>query len=87
MTASYQIALKRIHAEYLEMPGMRLTPMQVERLCGIDREICTQVLNDLVRKKFLYVGSDGMYGRIAGAATRPRPAMVKSLPARHRRTG
>jgi hypothetical protein len=30
-------ALERIHAEYLEMPDMRLTLEQLQRLCDIER--------------------------------------------------
>ena len=31
-TLPYQEAFERIRAEFLEMPGMRLTPEQVEQL-------------------------------------------------------
>jgi hypothetical protein len=30
----YEQAFNRIRAEFMEMPGMRLTPEQVERLSG-----------------------------------------------------
>ena len=43
----FQQALERIRAEYLEMPGMRLAPAQVERLSGVDRSVCRQVLDAL----------------------------------------
>ena len=51
-TSPYQQALTRIRAEYVEMPGMRLTAGQVERLSGVDVSICKLVLDDLVRSKF-----------------------------------
>jgi hypothetical protein len=38
----------RIRAEFLEMPGLRLTSEQVQRLCGIERTICQLVLDMLV---------------------------------------
>jgi DNA-binding IclR family transcriptional regulator len=62
-TLPYRQALERIQGEYLEMPGLRLTPTQVERLSGLDRATCTRVLEDLVRTKFLYVGPDKSYAR------------------------
>ena len=59
----YRQAFDRIRAEYLEMPGMRLTPTQVQRLSGVDVSVCTLVLDDLVRARFLYMGHDGSYSR------------------------
>ena len=58
------IVTSRIRAEYLEMPGLRLTPEQVQRLCGIERMICQLVLNELVDAKFLCVKVDGRYARL-----------------------
>jgi hypothetical protein len=62
-TLPYQRAFERIRAEFVEMPGMRLTPPQVQRLSGVDGEVCRLVLDDLVRARFLRVGSDGSYQR------------------------
>jgi DNA-binding IclR family transcriptional regulator len=59
----YQQALARIRSEYLEMPGMKLTIEQVQRLSGVDRDSCKRVLDDLVRMRFLRVGPDGHYAR------------------------
>jgi hypothetical protein len=56
--------LNRLRAEYLEMPGLRLTPDQVRRLCGIERIMCQQVLDVLVDTKFLWVTQDGHYTRL-----------------------
>ena len=36
--------LQRIRAEYLEMPGLSLSPEQVQRLCGVDSALCVSVL-------------------------------------------
>jgi hypothetical protein len=58
--------LTRVRAEYLEMPGLKLTVEQVERLCGIERTLCRSVLDSLVETKFLCVGSDGTYARSTG---------------------
>ena len=54
----------RIRAEYLEMPGLRLTVEQIMRLCGLERDACARVLDALVRAKFLCVKSDGSYARL-----------------------
>ena len=62
---------ERVRAEYLEMPGMRLKPEQVQRLCGIERQICQIVLATLVEAKFLYATPDGQYARLVdGHSTR-----------------
>jgi hypothetical protein len=61
--AGYRQAFDRIRAEFLEMPGMRLTANQVHRLCGVDVTICATVLEDLVRARFLQIGPDGTYWR------------------------
>jgi hypothetical protein len=59
----YRQAFERIRAEYLEMPGMRLTAAQVQRLSGVDISICALVLQELVRAQFLQMGPDGSYAR------------------------
>jgi hypothetical protein len=65
----------RVRAEFLEMPGLRLKSEQVQRLCGIDRTVCSSVLGALVRANFLCVKSDGHYARVTdGDVRRPRPA-------------
>ena len=56
--------LQRIRAEFLEMPGMRLKPGQVQRLCGIESTACQMVLDVLVDEQFLCVKSDGHYARL-----------------------
>lgn len=64
-TLAYREAFDRIRAEFSEMPGMRLTPEQVERLSGVDRAVCRCVLDDLVRARFLKCLSNGSYGRVS----------------------
>jgi hypothetical protein len=56
--------LTRIRGEYLEMPGLRLTLEQAQRLCGVERMLCKMVLDSLVDAKFLRVTSDGHYARL-----------------------
>lgn len=67
--------LNRLRAEFLEMPGMRLKPEQVERLCGVERGLCQTALDSLVGANFLRVNADGWYARVTdGDMSRPRPA-------------
>ena len=67
--------IERLRAEFLEMPCMRLTAQQVQRLCGIERAVCQSVLDALVDAKFLCRKSDGAYARLAGGEiARRRPA-------------
>jgi hypothetical protein len=68
----YQQAFDRIRAEFLEMPGMTLTPEQVRRLCGVELSICEDVLKDLVRARFLASDRDGNYRRLSYASRQRR---------------
>ena len=64
----------RIRAEYLEMPGLRLTLELAQRLCGVERALCMAVLDALVANKFLCVKRDGTYARLTeGDIARPSP--------------
>ncbi len=80
----YQQAFMRIHAEFAEMPGMRLTLEQVARLAGMERSVCLAVLVDLVRSGFLSVSADGSYGRASEPFTQK---LRNARPAPHRRVG
>jgi len=72
-----QQVLERIRAEYLEMPGLRLKADQVQRLCGVERELCKNVLDALVEREFLFRKLDGTYARlIDGDITRPLPIVA-----------
>lgn len=65
--------LQRIQGEFVEMPGLRLTPAQARRLWGLDRELCDALLATLVEANFLSKTRDGAYVRTDGA----RPARTK----------
>ena len=70
-----QAILERLRAEFLEMPGLRLTAQQVHRLCGVEQKTCRAVLDALVSEKFLCAKPDGTYARLTeGDFWRPRPA-------------
>jgi hypothetical protein len=79
--------LKRIRAEYLEMPGLSLTLEQAQRLCGVEQALCTTVLNALVDENFLCVKAGGNYARSTdGEISHPR-AVKADLRRAVRRTG
>jgi hypothetical protein len=56
--------LGAIWNEYAEMPGLRLTPAQAQRLWALDTETCASALGSLVGLKVLVRGPDGKYARI-----------------------
>ena len=64
MATAVQHVVARIRAEYLEMPGLRLTQPQLQRLLGVDPTICASVLDALVDARFLCVKADGRYATI-----------------------
>lgn len=43
----------RIQAEFVEMPGLRLTLPQASRLFHLERTVCERVLGTLVDKRLL----------------------------------
>jgi hypothetical protein len=59
--------LQRIQGEYVEMPGLRLTAAQAQRLWGLDRDVCDALLGALVDAKFLSQTRDGAFVRMDGA--------------------
>jgi hypothetical protein len=68
--------LQRIQGEFVEMPGLRLTPAQAQRLWGLDRDLCDQLLRALVNAKFLSQTRDGAFIRTDGARMAPRTAVA-----------
>jgi hypothetical protein len=73
--------LNRIRAEYLEMPGLRLTREQLQRLCGVEPTICQRVLDTLVETRFLHVKADRTYARLTeGEIPYPRAAKANLRP-------
>jgi hypothetical protein len=67
--------LQRIQGEYVEMPGLRLTTAQAQRLWGLERDICDALLGALVDAKFLSQTRDGSFVRLDGA----KPTRVVSV--------
>jgi hypothetical protein len=62
--------LQRIQGEFVEMPGLRLTPAQAQRLWGLDRRTCEQLLEALVSAQFLSQTRDGSFIRTDGGPKR-----------------
>jgi hypothetical protein len=76
----HQIIIERLRAEFGEMPGLRLTAGQVQRLCGVDETMCRAVLDALVDVKFLRLSADGTFARCVDEMN-VRPSAAKaSLP-------
>ena len=65
--------LSRICGEYLEMPGLRLTCTQAERLWGLESQVCLDLLEVLVESGFLWRAKDGAYGRLTDGTSPIRP--------------
>lgn len=55
--------VSRIRSEYGEMPGLKLTVAQAQRLWDLDRELCDSLMADLVMSGFLARTRDGAYVR------------------------
>jgi nucleotide-binding universal stress UspA family protein len=75
--------IRRLREEFTEMPGLRLTKAQVERLCTADGFTSASALRDLVTAGFLTPMADGSYGRtdvVAGSLEVPRPKQHAGTP-------
>ena len=48
-----RMLVRRVRGEFLDMPGMRLTLAQAQRLFGLRVDICERILLELVRDGFL----------------------------------
>ena len=82
--------LRRICSEYIEMPGLRLTLKQAQRLWGLDEETCESSLSFLVDARFLTHVDNQVYARLTdGAVTMPplRMAKVDALTPRRASSG
>lgn len=66
--------IERLRGEFLEMPGLRLTATQAQRLCGVESTICQAVLDALVVEDFLRLNTQGIYSRVSdGHPSRRHP--------------
>lgn len=71
--------LRRIKAEFIEMPGLRLTAAQAGRLWGLDAATCMDLLERLLAERFLQRRPDGTFARLTeGLPARAPARMVKA---------
>lgn len=54
-----EAAVRRVRAEFLEMPGLKLTLPQAQRLWGTDRSTCETLIDELTESGFLARTRDG----------------------------
>jgi hypothetical protein len=57
------VLVRRIQAEYLEMPGLTLTPSQAARLWNLNARQSEVLLAELVDRQFLMRDQHGAYRR------------------------
>ena len=69
-SASRGQLLDRVRAEFREMPCLRLTCGQAQRLFGMRPDVCERVFATLVSEGTLTCGSDARYGVRADVALR-----------------
>jgi hypothetical protein len=55
--------VERVRGQFLEMPGLQLTARQIQRLCGVETDVCKAVLDTLVNARFLLVKRNRTYAR------------------------
>ena len=58
--------VRRVREEFMEMPGLRLTPAQATRLWGLEHETCRAVIDRLVAVAFLRWTAAGLVTRAEG---------------------
>ena len=76
-TADVQTALLRIQTEYVEMPDLKLTARQAQRLWHLSQDVWETALAVLIGKRFLAKARDGSYVRVT--AMRARVEAIESL--------
>ncbi len=55
--------LLRVCGEFAEMPGLKVTLTQAQRLWGLERRACDELLRQLTDSRFLKRTRDGAYVR------------------------
>jgi hypothetical protein len=56
--------LGRVQAEFMEMPGLCLTELQVRRMWSLDEASCREALRTLVEAGFLFQTRAGAFMRV-----------------------
>ncbi len=52
---------ERVRGEFLEMPGLRLTSAQAQRLWAIDEARCQAIFGELIESRFLVRTQNGAF--------------------------
>ena len=65
--------LRRIHGDYLEMPDLRLSRAQAQRVWELDERTCTDLLESLTKDGLLERSHDGTYALLSDG---PSPQSV-----------
>lgn len=55
--------MERVRSEFAEMPCLRLTARQAQRLLALDATTCNAVLTELLERRFLRRTADGIFLR------------------------
>jgi hypothetical protein len=63
LSETFDVALRRAQAEFLEMPGLQLTEAQAARLWSFDSALCSAVLSELVASQFLVRTRRNLFAR------------------------
>jgi hypothetical protein len=71
--------VSRIKGEYIERPGLWLTPDQGARLWSLDRARCEELLVALVHDGFLAAREDGKYGRVTSDSASGRAQTNRAM--------
>lgn len=66
--------LQRIQGEFIEMPGLRLTAAQAQRLWGLEQDVCDALLGALVDANILCRTRDGAFVRAESARSTHLPS-------------
>jgi len=61
--STFMQALQRARAEFMEMPGLKLTAAQASRLWSLDMATCSEILSALVEARFLVATRNANYIR------------------------
>lgn len=69
-TVTMEQMLRRIQGEFLEMPGLRLTCRQAQRMWNLDALVCEALLAALVDVRFLVQTPDGLFIQRTGSTAR-----------------
>jgi hypothetical protein len=59
--SSRERLVERVTAEFREMPCLRLTSAQAQRLFGLRPDVCDRIITELIRDGLLRLDPDGRY--------------------------